>query len=349
MAVGQGALTSFNSYLAVGRETTLNTYTTCTSALDFISASFKATKEVKILEQIETKRSYSKQIALGKTIEGEMEFYPYSEAASFVYLLQNALGGTVTSATTTSETTGSASFEHIISIGNMDQSYTSLCFNHRKGDSSGGMVFQYSGVRVNEFMFSAEIDEALKCTAQVIAMDVTKTSNDVSSALSVAQNQPLSFVNGRISVESNFSSLTSTSFWHVQSVEFGIANNLKSDSASRRIGSDILGVLPVGIANFTFNATIRFDTTTAFDAMMANTQLAAELEFTGTTLTGSKFTRSVKFQFPKIFVSDAGDPEISGPDEILTSQVTFAVLRDDSSAGGYPMRAVVRNLTSSYA
>lgn len=349
MAVGQGALTSFNSYLAVGRESTLNTYTTCTSALDFISASIKTMKEVKILEQIETRRSYSKQIPLGKTIEGECEFYAYAEAASFVYFLQNALGGTVTSATTTGETTGAASFEHIVSIGNMDQSYTSLCLNHRKGDSSGGMVFQYSGVRVNELMFTAEIDEALKCTASFIAMDSTKTSNDVSGSLTVAQNQPLSFVNGRLSAEGTFASLTSTSFWHVQNVEFGIANNLKSDAASRRIGSDILGVLPVGIANFTLNVTMRFDTTTAYDAMMNNTQYALELEFTGTTLTGSKFTRSLKFQFPKVFVSDAGDPEIGGPDEVLTSQVTFAVLRDDSSNGGYPMRAIVRNLTSSYA
>jgi hypothetical protein len=67
----------------------------------------------------------------------------------------------------------------------------------------------------------------------------------------------LNFSDGRISVEADsIGAVTTTSFWHVQSCEFGIANNLKSDSASRRIGTDTLDVLPPGIANLTFNAVL---------------------------------------------------------------------------------------------
>jgi hypothetical protein len=211
------------------------------------------------------------------------------------------------------------------------------------------MVFQYNGARINELSFNAEIDEALKGSASLICFDATKTSNDLASIVSVTQNQPLSFVNGRVSVETSFASLTSTSFWHVQSVEFGLTNNLKSDASSRRIGSSVLNVLPPGMGEFNLSLEMRFDTTTAYDAMLANTQLSAEVEFIGTTLTGSKYARSLKFQWPKLIVMNAPPPEVSGPDGILTTKVEFAVLRDDSSSTGYPVRAIVRNLTSSYA
>lgn len=347
MAVGQNALTSYNSYITLARETALGTYVTGTAALDFISSSLKTTLDRKIIEQIETKRSYSKQVALSKKVEGEIEAYAYAESTAFVYLLQNALGGALTSATTTGETTGSASFEHTILFGNLsEQTNKGLSVNMRKGDSSGaGAVWQYNGGRVDELSFSAEIDEALKFSASLKFFDSTKTTNDVASTIADNQNEPLSFVSGRVSVEGTFASLTSTSFWHVQSVEFGIQNNLKADKESRRIGSNALQVLPQGMGSFPLSMTMRYDTTTALDAMLASTQLAVELEFTGSTLTGSKFQRSLKFQFPKVMVMDA-DPEIGGPDEVLTSQVQFMVLRD--SLGGYPMRAIVRNLTSSY-
>lgn len=350
MAVGQGSYEGYGSYLAIGKETTLGTAVTTTASLNFISASLKTMKETKIIEQIETSRTYSRQIKLGKIVEGEIEAYAYAEGNAFQYLLQNAFGGTITSATATGETSGGAAFTHTYDIGDMTDTYKSLTFNHRKGQSSGGFVFQYHGARVGEANFSAEIDDALKCTFAITAIDSTKTSNDVASALYTTTTlEPLSFVNGRVSiVQGTLGAITTTSYWHVQSVEFGINNNLKSDSGSRRIGSDILDVLPVGMATFTLNCTLRYDTTTAFDYMLNNNDLAVELEFQGSTLTGSNQKRSIKFQFPLVKVSDAGDPEIGGPDEQLTSQVAFTVLRDLSSAGGYAMRAQVTNLTSSY-
>lgn len=350
MGVGSGSVEGYGSYLAVGRESTHGTQVTSTSNLEFISASLRTVKETKVIEQVETSRTYSKQIKMGKVVEGEVECYAYAEPNAFNYLLQNALGGTITSATATGETTGGLAFTHTYVIGAMDGSYQGLSLNHRKGQGTIGKVWEYIGARVGECNFTAEIDEALKCTFALMALDSTQTTNDVSSVLTTATcDEPLSFVNGRVSVVAGtLGAITTTAYWEVQSVEFGWSNNLKSDTTSRRIGSDTLDVLPVGMATFTLNMNLRFDTTTAYDAMIANTDYAVELEFTGSTLTGSNQKRGLKFQFPLVKISDGGDPEIGGPDEQLTSAVTMQVFRDCSSTGGYAMRAQVTNLTSSY-
>ncbi|MEK6772360.1 MAG: phage tail tube protein [Bdellovibrionota bacterium] len=334
---------------SIGREVTYGTYVTGTAGLNVISASLKAIKDTKILEEIQTSRTNSNFIQLGKTIEGEIEFVWSPRNAASNYLLQNAFGGgPVTSATATGETAGGAAFSHIINVANFDQTYSSLSINMRKGDSASSKIFQYSGLRVNEFSFSAEIDEPLMANVSLVGKDVSITSNDVSASLNTTSQIPLSFVSGRLSVEASTAALTTTSFWHVQSFELKVANNLKSDSSARRIGSDTLQVLPAGLSQFEFSCTMRFDTTTAFDAMMAGTRLVGEFEFLGDTLTTSIIRQGLKVNMPYLIIKDAGDPEIGGPNEVLTSEITFAVLRDPTS-GGYAVRAQVTNDTSSYA
>lgn len=352
MAVGDSAHLGGFSYLAVGRETVTGTYNTCTAGLDFLSLSLKTMKENKILEQVERERTYSKRMSLGKVVEGDVEFYfqPRLDACGFI--LQNFFGGTVTSATATGETNGAganSAMTHTFNIGNMDQSFGSLCLNVRKGHTTGGKVFQYSGAKINDLMFSAELNEPLRCNANIICIDSTQVSNDVAGASALPTSSVLSFVDGRLSVEATFASLTASSFWHIVSAEFGWSNNLKNDDDSRRIGSDILAVLPPGMASFTLNCRIRFNTTTAYDAMMNATQLSAQFECLGPTLPGgSAIRQGIKFNFPKVFISDAGDPEISGPDELIMSDVVFHVLRDDSSATGYACQALLTNQKANY-
>lgn len=352
MAVGAGGLISGLSYLAIGREITLGTYNTCTAGLDFLSCSLKVLKENKILEQVERSRSFSKRISLGKVVEGELEYYYQPRLDACNFMLQNFFGGTITSATASGETTGAganSAMVHTFNVGSMDQSYPSLCINVRKGASSVGKVFQYNGARIDEMMFTAELNEPLKASSSFVCIDATQTSNDVESVSAIPTSAVLSFVDGRFSVEPTFASLTSTSFWNVISTEFGWANSLKKDDDSRRIGSDTLVVLPPGVTQFTLNCKVRFDTTTAYDAMINATQLACQLEFLGPTLPSSAIRQGIKFNFPKVFISDAGDPEIGGPDNLLTSDVTFHVLRDDSSSTGYAVQALVTNQKTSYA
>lgn len=351
MSVGDSVLMGHGSYLAFGRETTYGTAVTCTAALAFLSASLKVTKETKILEEVQRSRTQANFIQLGKTIEGDVEYYHSNKNLACNYILQNAFGGgAVTSATATGDTAGAVSFTHQIDISDFRSTYSSLSVNHRKGESIGAKIFEYKGLRVNEYSLSAELDEPLIASVSFVGQDVSLTANDVSAVLdtTTASQVPLSFVSGRISVETATASLTTTSYWNVQSMEFKIGNNLNADTSSRRIGSDTLQVLPPGIANFDFNCTIRFDTTTALSAMLNGTRLVGEFEFLGDTLTGSTLRESLKITMPYLIVNEAGDPEIGGPSEILTSQVSFAVLRDPT-ASGYAVRAVVRNATSSYA
>lgn len=349
MAVGQGVLVGNLSYLSFGREITYGAYVTGTAALNFMSASLKMTKETKILEEIQTSRTNSNSIGLGRSVEGEVEyiFSPMNLACN--YLLQNAFGGgPVTTATATGETVGGLGFQHTIDIANFAATYSSLSCNMRKGQATDGKVFEYCGLRVNELTMKAELDEPLVMSVSMIGKDASITSNDISSSIvSTTNQQPLSFVNGRFSVENSPGSLTSTSFWHVQSFEFKLSNNLNADSGARRIGSDTLQVLPAGMAQFELKATMRFDTTTAYAAMVAGTRLAGEFEFKGDTMTGSAIQQGLKVTMPYLIITDAGDPEVGGPGDQLTSEVTFAVLRDPTAAG-YAVKAVVTNLTSTY-
>ncbi len=350
MAVGDSVLVGNLSYITIGRETTYGTYVTATAGISFMSASMKATKETKVIEEIQTSRTNSNYIQLRKSIEGEIEANYSPKNIGMNYLLHNAFGGgPVTSATATGDTAGAVSFTHQVDIANFLTTYSSLSMNVRKGQGTTGKIFEYSGIRINELTLKAEIDEPLMMSTSLIAKDVTLSANDVSAKLdtTTASQVPLSFVDGRFSVETTVAGLTTTSYWHVQSFEFKINNNLNGDSSSRRIGSDTLQVLPAGLAQFNLTASIRFDTTTAFDAMMAGTRFAAEFQFQGPTLTGSTLRESIKITMPWVVVSDAGDPEISSAQDPLTSEVTFAVLRDPTTSG-YAVRAVVLNNTANY-
>ena len=353
MPVGQYMQVGGLSYVAIGRETTLGTYSTCTAALDCLSASLMTSQDTKVLEQIERTRTFSKRISLMKKIAGDLEFYFVPQMPACGYVLQAAFGGAITSATATGETAGagaSSAMAHTFAIGNMnDQSYPSLCVNIRKGDATNGKVFNYSGVRVNQISFQSNIDDALKCSVSLLGMDSTQVSNDVSAALGITSTSHLSFVDGRVSVETSAASLTSTSFWHVQSVEFGWGNGLKADADAGRIGSQIITTLNPGMVQPSLKCKIRFDTTTAFAAMIAATKLSVEAQFQGPTMTGSAIRQGLKFTFPTVYIANAGDPSIGGPDQPLTSDVEFQVLRDDTTSTGYLVQGVLTNQTASWA
>lgn len=357
MADGQNANVGFSSFLAVGREATFKTYATTTAGLMFTSAKFATTKDLKVLEEVRNSRTMINKVGLSKEVTGEIECYMAADNNACQYLLQNAMGGgvsggTIISATATGDTAGSTAFEHAVSLAGFDATYSSLCMTLRKGDTTNGKGFDYTGGRVDEFGLKAEIDDALLCSASLIFCDSTQTSSNLSSAgaffTPTLVQTPLNFINMRFSVENSFNSLTAGSFWHVQSIDFSVKNSLKADSDSRRIGSDILTVLPPGVATFELKVSMRYDTLTAYNAMLNETQLSAQMVFQGSTITGSKFPYAIQVDLPRLYVSDAGDPEIGGPDEILKADVTFTVLQANDTTTGYACKMTTRNTTASY-
>lgn len=341
--VGQEALVGMLSYMAVGRETTYGVYTTATAGVNMLTNSFNTNKEVTVLEEIQTSRTNSNHIYLGKVVEGDTEFYFSPRSTGCLYMLQNAFGGSNFVSSTLSVNTAGAAYQHILDIGTFQSTYSSLCFNVRKGESGTGKVTQYSGGRVNEMGFAAEIDDALRSTVSMIFKDSTIGGTDVSAVLSSCEQGPLSFVSGRLSIEESQAGVTTSSYWHVSSINFAMNNNLMADSGSRRIGSDTLQVLPAGLVGFTFDVTMRYDTTTAYDAMMNNTRLYGEFMFEGDTLAGTTIRQSVKLAFTNLRITNAGDPEIGGPNEMLTSQVSFAVLRGGCTTTAFACQATVVN------
>lgn len=352
MAVGDSSLLGGLSYVAVGRETAFGTYNTCPALLPCTSFSLITQKDLKTVEQIERSRTYSQVTEQMKKVGGDASFYVQPQLDAFGFLLQNAMVGTITSATATGETIGAgalSAMDHTFNIGDDYQSYPSLCINSRRGPATTGKVSQYSGVRVNEIGFSAEVNDALKCNVGLIGVDSTCPGTDIHTTTMQTTTALLSFVNGRVSVEGSFASLTSTSFWHVQSANFGWSNNLKSDAASGRIGSELLSVLPVGMANFNLKTKMRFNTTTALDAMKASTKLSMQLDFQGPTMTGSSIRQKVRFNFPVVYVNNAGEPAIGGPNEILTSDVDFSVFRQDNTTSGYALQVIMTNQKASFA
>ena len=349
MANGDTGLLGGLSYVAIGRETTSGTYNTCTAALDVTNFGVSINQEIKIIEQIERTRTYSKHLQQSRTVGGSCSFYFAPEVLACQYILQAAMFASVTTATVASETTGGGGLTHTFAVGDVEVTNTSLCINARKGPITTGTAFQYNGVRVADINFSASIDEPLQCNVNFMCLDGSSTSNDVGSALTVTSARLLSFDSGRVSVESSFASLTSTSFWHVQSAEWGWNNNIKSDAGAGRIGSAIKTLLPLGVMQFNAKCSMRFNTTSAYDSMIAASSLALEFEFLGATIPGSVGRIGAAFEFPRVYITNAGDPAISGPNEILTADVEFAVLRDDSSATGYAMKAVLTNTTTSLA
>jgi len=346
MGVGSGALYSGESYLAIGRETTYGTYVTATAGLEFLSSGIKTVKDSKILEEVSRKRTMSRDFRLSKVVEGPVSNYVYPDMTAVAYILQNAFGGTVTTATATGETTGGAALTHTFNTGSMDQTYKSLSMNVRKGPATDGKVFRYTGARVNTLAIKAAIDEPLQMDVAYICKDSTQMSDDIETLLTATAFEPLSFASGRLSIESSLAALTTTSYWCVSAIDFTINNNLKNDANSRCIGSDTLDVLPVGVQSYEMSCQMRFDTTTAYDAMIAGTNFVGEFEFLGTTITTSSIRRGLKFRFEKLSIKDAGDPEIGGPDQILTSNVVFNVLRSESATGAAVKGFLTNSMTA---
>ncbi len=115
--VGAGATVGDLSYIGIGREVTYGTYITGTAGLNFLSAKIVTKKEFKVLEEIQTSRTNSNGISLGKTVEGDIEFYFSPMLPACNYLLQNAFGGFQgAGVTATGETIGGVGFLHTIPI-----------------------------------------------------------------------------------------------------------------------------------------------------------------------------------------------------------------------------------------
>ena len=178
---GSTAKTVLPSYVAVGKESAWGTYASATTAMEFISCSFKTEIESQKLDSIGLNRGYTKRVQLNKNVQGSLEMNLHSVESTM--MIANALGGAIV---TTPGSTGA--YVHSISAGNFDTGVSSLSFNVRKGDTT---PWHYSGGRVNVMKISAEVGEVVKASFEMIFQDSTQLTDDISGTLSITSVLPM--------------------------------------------------------------------------------------------------------------------------------------------------------------
>jgi hypothetical protein len=282
----------------------------------------------------------SSYVSLGSKTEGEIDCYLRPENDAVNWLLHLALA----SDTVTSTGATATAYTHVFSEGNYGRTCTSLSANARYGDLTNGIIKTYNGLKVNELKFSCDLKDAVRLNFGMVGM-ADATGASVATNLTYPAQEVLTFVSGRFSIESTTTAFTTTSYWEVSKVDFALSNSLKPDDG-RAIGSMGPVRIPYGEMKISLNAEMKFTTTTAYDAMMAGTELRGQLFFEGSTISGTAVRRSVLFEFGKVQVKEGSVPEIGGPDDLLKSKVSFDVLRN--IAAGYAIKATVVNGTESY-
>lgn len=320
MAVGDGAKIAVNSYIAVGKESAWGTYASATTAVEALSCSFKTEIDSMKLDQIGGNRGFSHRVTLGRKVGGSLEQYLHPQES--VLMVANALGGhIVTSSTTTSANV------HSLTAGNFDTTPSiGLSFNVRKGETH---VWRYSGGRVNTMKITGKVGEPIQASYEFLFKDSTQLTDDIASTLSISSVRPFTFVGGVFRYSSTeVLAATTTAQEPIQSFELSIKNNIKSDSDARSLGTALVDVLPPTRREVELKIQNRFDTTTTYSRFIQATQGSVELYFTGDYISGTAGpVYAMTIRLPKVF-NKTGDTEISGPGDILKTDIEFDCLLD---------------------
>lgn len=339
MAIGDLAAPQARSYVAVGRETTLGTYASATTAMEFLSCTFQKTIESTKIAAIGPTRAYGRRVQLGHVTAGSLEHNLHPIDSTLMII--NALGGGVV---TTSQ---SGIAIHSITAGNFDTLAASLSFNVRKGDV---ITYRYVGGRVNQLTISAAVGEVAKASYEMVFIDGTQQSDDILSTLSISSVLPFVYTQGVFrygNTEAN--AATTTSEERIQGFELVLNNNIISDTNARELGRTTPRVLPATKQDVTFSITQRADTTTTWARFTSATAGAIELLFDGVAITStSALTYRMLIRLPNVTVNSP-DPTLDSATDVVKSDITFDVLSDNiNTTTGRAIGATVQNVINAY-
>lgn len=344
MTIGGSAKVGVNSYVALFIESTYGTFpataATGASTLEPLSFAVKTDIVSKKLDQISRNRGFTKRVQLDKNVTGSLEQYLHP-TESPILLTLGLGGGLVTTANTT---TGATVWIHSITAGNFSSTVASISCQMRKGDAHH---WQYTGGRINSMKIAGTVGELISASYEMIFADSSQTGSNISSSLSISSVLPFTYVNGKYRYAATEGSLTSTVEEYITGFELTVNNNLISDSNARALGSNKIQFLPATRRDVEFKVTQRFDTTTQWDRFIAATQGAAELYFEGQSITAGT-NQSCRIRLPKLYVNTP-DPEVSGANDILISEISFDVVVDNpNTTTGKDIGITVTNNVTSY-
>lgn len=341
MAVGSDAKVGVDSYVALSKEGTFGTYASATTAVEAISCSFITEIESKKLDGIGYNRGFSHRVTLGKSVAGAIESYLHPQES--VLMIAAALGGPLVSTVGNTTTV----YSHSITAGNFNTTTAikQLSFNVRKGDTH---TWRYTGGRVNSMKLNAKVGEPIMLSAEFVFKDSTQQSDDISAILSISSVNPFTFANGVFRyATTEVLAATTTSVEPIQEFELSIKNNIKSDQSARSLGTITVDVLPVTRREVELKINNRFDTTTTYNRFIQATQGSVELFLQGAAIDASNFYE-MTIRLPKVYAK-TGDTEISGAQDVLTTEISYDVILDNpSTSTGKDIGITFKNNVTAY-
>lgn len=323
MAVGAEARISPNSYVAFSKETSFGSYASATTATEVLSCGFTVQRKNMKIDAIGLNRGFSKRVQLEQTVGGTFETYLHPHES--VLPIAVALGGGIAS----SVTAVGGVYYHSVTAGNFDTAPSSLSFNVRKGASSGH-VWRYCGGRVDKLKISAVVNQPVKVSYDMLFVDGSVGTDDISSILSISSVLPFTFTQGKYRYSSSeVLADTTTAEEPIQAFDLTINNNIATGPESRALGSNLQSLLTPVKRDISLTITQRFDTTTTYNRMLQATVGSIELLFTGPQITSSAAVTmyySMQIRMPKVYYN-AADPVLN-PSAVLTMQIPIDVVVD---------------------
>jgi len=341
MAVGNATpKMGYSSALGIAEETTLNTFVTSTAFIEFMTEAFKRTREEVKLESINTTRDFKKRIIGNETVEGSIEADLNLGSDGLIYLIKQAMGGTVASASLSAD-----SFEHTLYPGDMENNQSSagaadvksLSIAARKGDTD---VWNISGARVNSLVIKAEANTPVMVTAEILGMGASITSTIPTVVLS--DIVPAIFAGVEIRTGDSIGNVSTE---YINSFELTLNNNLDGDQ--RALGTRNIVQLPATRREMMMTLSQRFDTLTAYNRFIDNTQTAIKILMqTETTIgsTAANTTYSMVIDLPNCYFN-SNQPEV-GEAGVLVHEIEVTAMYDASTGAVGLFK--IQNATANY-
>lgn len=338
MAVGDSFQVGVTGYVSFRRETTWGTappsITTGVTAIEAISCGFKS--DIASLK-LDTKgfRGQTKRVQLDKKVGGPLVQYFNPEETPL--LLAMVLGGGIVQNSLTGAFLHSMTTGKVVDASISGAAFAGLSFNIKKGDT----VFTYVGGRIDKMKISAKVGGVAEVTSDFIFKDDSIGATDIQASLVYSSVLPFTFVNGTYSYEGTEASLTTTVVEAIQEFELTIDNHYVQAAEARKLGSNLLAVLPPTRQEVMLKISQRFDTTTTYQRFIQGTAGAVQLYFSGTAI-NAEYAHKAILRLPKVYYKTS-DPVIAGSTEVLKSDIEFECVLDTLTSAGRLLGVTVQN------
>jgi hypothetical protein len=337
MAIGDSAQLGYKGFVGLKEQAAFATKLTAASFMEFTSEGFNREITSQKLPTINTTRNPRQKVFLDENVTGSIEAPLNIAEDAQVMIIKQALGGTVSSA----QVGATTAYAHTLTEGDMENNQSSagaadtkaLTFTVRKG---GTHLWDYVGCRVNQLTLSGEIGGVVNMSAELVGKTASLSTDSLTA--SFTEQLPFTFNHATIKITGTAEDFVS--------FEFGINNNLVSDTNARSLGQRDLEVLPPGMREITLSLAQRFDTTTAYDRFLNEKSFAVVITLdSGATIgAAGSSTYSMVITASKCY-NDSNMPQISDSGIIMHD---LSIISVANTTTGNAISIQINNATTNY-